>query len=211
LADDRGRPVAFALTPGNVADITMAIPLLAAVDKPRRLLADKAYDADSFRNWLKQRRIKAVIPSTATRRAPYPLDQKSYRRRNVIERMFCKLKNWRRIATRYDRHAQNYLSGLALAAIMCLWTSMSPQPSPHRARFAALRIRRRVSAPKRPIFLLRLLRLDEFGRVGKPGLLCLSKHCSRTHIHHRCTEPLVRRMGFLRLSLLAILLRSADR
>ena len=111
----------FALTPGNVADITMAIPLLAAVDKPRRLLADKAYDADSFRNWLKRRKIKAVIPSTATRRTPYPLDQKTYRRRNVIERLFCKLKNWRRIATRYDRHAQNYLSGLALAAIMCLW------------------------------------------------------------------------------------------
>ena len=86
MADDRGRPVAFALTPGNVADITMAIPLLAAVDKPRRLLADKAYDADSFRNWLKRRKIKAVIPSTATRRTPYPLDQKTYRRRNVISR-----------------------------------------------------------------------------------------------------------------------------
>ena len=86
----------------------MAIPLLAAVDKPRRLLADKAYDADSFRNWLKRRKIKAVIQSTATRRTPYPLDQKTYRRRNVIERMFCKLKNWRRIAPRYDRRAQNY-------------------------------------------------------------------------------------------------------
>jgi IS5 family transposase len=71
LADDSGRPVAFALTPGNVADITMAIPLLGAVDKPKRLLADKAYDADSFRNWLKRRKIKAVIPSTATRRTPY--------------------------------------------------------------------------------------------------------------------------------------------
>jgi transposase len=92
--------VGFALMPGNVADITMAIPLLGAVDKPKRLLADKAYDADSFRNWLKRRKIKAVIPSTATRRTPYPLDQMSYRRRNVIERMFCKLKNWRRIATR---------------------------------------------------------------------------------------------------------------
>jgi transposase len=119
LADDRGRPVAFALTPGNVADITMAIPLLGAVNKPKRLLADKAYDADSLRHWLKRR--KAVIPSTTTRRRPYPLDQKIYRRRNVIERMFCKLKNWRRIATRYDRHAQNYLSGLALAAIVCQW------------------------------------------------------------------------------------------
>jgi transposase len=59
LADDRGRPVAFALTPGNVADITMAAPLLGAVARPKRLLADKAYDADSLRKWLKQRKIKA--------------------------------------------------------------------------------------------------------------------------------------------------------
>ena len=57
--------MAFALTPGNVADISMAIPLLAAVARPNRLIADKAYDADSLRNWLKIRRVKAVIPSTA--------------------------------------------------------------------------------------------------------------------------------------------------
>ena len=100
----------------------MAIPLLGAVTKPKRLLADKAYDADSLRRWLKQRKIKAAIPSTASRHTPYPLDRVAYKRRNVIERMFCKLKNWRRIATRYDRLAQNYLSGLALAAIMIAWT-----------------------------------------------------------------------------------------
>src|SRR5271163_4698941 len=122
LADDRGRPVAFALTPGNVADIVMAVPLLGAVAKPRRRLADKAYDADSLRRWLKQRRIRAAIPSTASRRTPYPLDRAAYKRRNVIERMFCKLKNWRRVATRYDRLARNYLSGLALAAIIIPWT-----------------------------------------------------------------------------------------
>jgi transposase len=121
LADDRGSPVAFALTPGNVADITIAAPLLGAVARPKRLLADKAYDADSLRKWLKQRKVKAVVPSTASRRTPYPLDSRAYKRRNLIERMFCKLKNWRRIATRYDRYAQNDLSGLALAAIMIAW------------------------------------------------------------------------------------------
>ncbi|MDI6029569.1 IS5 family transposase, partial [Corticibacterium sp. UT-5YL-CI-8] len=98
LADDRGRPVAFALTPGNVADISMAVPLLKVASPTKRLLADKAYDADSLRLWLKGAKIKAVIPSSATRRTPYPLDRKAYRRRNVIERLFCKLKNWRRIA-----------------------------------------------------------------------------------------------------------------
>jgi transposase len=99
----------------------MAIPLLETVASPKRLLADKAYDADSLRNWLKRAKVRAVIPSTATRRTPYPLDRKAYRRRNVIERMFCKLKNWRRIATRYDRLAQNYLSGVALAAVVSMW------------------------------------------------------------------------------------------
>jgi transposase len=100
----------------------MAIPLLGAVAKPKRLLADKAYDADSLRRWLKHRKFRAAIPSTAARRTPYPLDRAAYKRRNVIERMFCKLKNWRRIATRYERLARNYLSSLALAAIIIAWT-----------------------------------------------------------------------------------------
>lgn len=62
-----------------------------------------------------------MIPSTATRRIPYPLDRRIYRRRNVIERLFCRLKNWRRIATRYDRHASNYLAAIALAATVAEW------------------------------------------------------------------------------------------
>lgn len=100
----------------------MAIPLLEAVRPTRRLLADKAYDADSLRGWLKGHKIKAVIPSSATRKKPYPLDRKAYRRRNVIERLFCRLKNWRRIATRYDRLAANYLSAIALVSAIIAWT-----------------------------------------------------------------------------------------
>ena len=121
MADDCGRPVAFALTPGNVADIRMAIPLLEIARPTKRLLADKAYDADSLRQWLAQKKVKAVIPSSATRKTPYPLDRKAYRRRNVIERFFCKLKNWRRIATRYDRLANNYLAAVALVAAVISW------------------------------------------------------------------------------------------
>lgn len=122
MADDRGRPIAITLTPGNIADISIAIPLLGAITPPRRLLADKAYDADSLRTWLAARNVKAVIPSTATRRTPYPLDRRIYRRRNVIERLFGRLKNWRRIATRYDRHADNYLAAIALVAVVTEWT-----------------------------------------------------------------------------------------
>jgi transposase len=55
----------------------------------------------------------------ASRRKPYPLDHKVYRRRNIIEYIFCKLKNWRRVVTRYDRLVQNYLSGVAPAALCC--------------------------------------------------------------------------------------------
>jgi transposase len=58
---------------------------------------------------------------TLPRRQPYPLDRIAYRRRNVIERMFCILKNWRRIATRYDRLARNILSAIALVASACFW------------------------------------------------------------------------------------------
>ncbi len=110
------------MTPGNVPDIHMAIPLLEGLPRPKRLIADKAYDAMSLRRWLKQRRIRAVIPSLATRTFPFPLDRKAYKRRNVIERVWSKLKNWRRIATRYDRLARNYLASLALVSIVVAWT-----------------------------------------------------------------------------------------
>ncbi|NIJ36849.1 transposase [Sphingopyxis panaciterrae] len=88
---------------------------------PKRLLADKAYDVDSLRNWLAERQVKTVIPSTDARWTPYPLDRRAYQRKNVIERLFGRLKNWRRIATRYDSHAQNCLAAIALVAIVTEW------------------------------------------------------------------------------------------
>lgn len=99
----------------------MAIPLLEELATPKRLIDDKAYDADKLRSWLKKRRIKAVIPSTASRTKPYPLDRAAYKRRNVIERLFCRLKNWRRIASRYDRLAENHLAAIALVSIVIAW------------------------------------------------------------------------------------------
>ena len=64
LADGRGRPVALALTPGNVADISMALPPLQAVVPSKRLIADKVYDAQSLRDWLKSRKVIAPRPPT---------------------------------------------------------------------------------------------------------------------------------------------------
>ncbi len=65
----------------------MAVPLLGTVALPRRLIADKAYDADGLRGWLTSRRVEPVIPSTATRTVPHPLDRRAYARRNRIERL----------------------------------------------------------------------------------------------------------------------------
>ncbi len=99
----------------------VAPTLLDIAAPPRRLLGDKAYDTDAFRALLAVRKIEAVIPSSARRRRACPLDRTAYRRRNLIERMFCRLKDWRRIATRYDRLADNFLSAIALVATICFW------------------------------------------------------------------------------------------
>jgi IS5 family transposase len=87
--------VAFASTSGNVADITLALPLLRIVVPPKRLIADKAYDTQSLRNGLKSHRVIATIRSTPTRTVPYKHRRIAYRRRNRIERRFGRLKNWR--------------------------------------------------------------------------------------------------------------------
>ena len=85
------------------------------------LLADKAYDADHWRSWLRQRHIQPVIPNKSNRKKPYAFDRNRYRNRNVIERMFGRLKDFRRIATRYDKNAHNFMAGLCLAALVCYW------------------------------------------------------------------------------------------
>jgi transposase len=65
--------------------------------------------------------IQATIPSSPSRKQPFPLDRRVYRQRNVIERMFGRLKDFRRIATRYDKLARNFLAGLCLAAAVAYW------------------------------------------------------------------------------------------
>jgi transposase len=99
----------------------MAQPLLEALAPRRRLIADKAYDADRLREWLASRGVEAVIPARATRASVYPINKPAYRRRNIIERMFGRLKNWKRIATRYDRLAVNYLAAIVLVALATQW------------------------------------------------------------------------------------------
>ena len=109
------------LSAGNINDISMAEALIEAAGPFRRLLADKGYDADRLRQLLARRGAEAVIPSTASRRAPIPYDVAAYRDRNLVERMWCRLKDFRRVATRYDKLARNYLSGVFIAATCAYW------------------------------------------------------------------------------------------
>ena len=93
----------------------------AAAGPFRRLLADKAYDANPLRALLAERGAEAVIPSTASRKTPIPYDALAYKQRNLVERMWCRLKDFRRIATRYDKLARNYLSDVFIAATCAYW------------------------------------------------------------------------------------------
>jgi len=108
--------VVLALTPGNTADISLAAMLIEALPPSTRLIADKGYDANRFRSLLAERGTEAVIPSSKSRKIPIPFDRIAYRERNLIERMFGRLKDFRRIATRYDKLARNFLAAVAIAA-----------------------------------------------------------------------------------------------
>jgi transposase len=92
--------------------------LLATVEEqPERLLADRSYDADPLRLDLLMRGTTPVIPSKANRREPWSHDADDYRLRNRIERRIGHLKQWRRVATRYDKTASSYLAAVQIAAI----------------------------------------------------------------------------------------------
>ena len=119
--DGKGRPLGFVLTPGQAHDIQAFQALFALIDdKIGALLADKGYDADDIRDELMINGVEAVIPPKSNRKASILYDRAKYKERNLIERMFNKLKNWRRVATRYDKTAESFLGFVTIAAIK-LW------------------------------------------------------------------------------------------
>jgi transposase len=117
LTDEIGRSRALLITAGNVHDLEGARSLLAMGHQPKRLLADRAYDARSLREMLAGRRIAAVIPPNPTRKHPAPKaigDAMSSRECSA-------LKDVRRIATRYDKRTDIFLSTILLAAALTSW------------------------------------------------------------------------------------------
>lgn len=109
------------MTAGQVSDYMGAAALLGSLPGAEWLIADRGYDADWFRDALKDKGIKPCIPGRKSRGKAVRHDRRRYKRRNRIEIMFGRLKDWRRIATRYDRCSRVFLSAVILAATVLFW------------------------------------------------------------------------------------------
>ena len=95
--------------------------ILDALPKAKSLIADRGYDSNWFRDALGHKGIKPCIPSTRSRKRAIAHDKVLYRQRHRIENMFGRLKDWRRIATRYDKLARNFLASAFIAAAIIYW------------------------------------------------------------------------------------------
>lgn len=117
VTDVSGRPLSLFITAGQVSDYTGAAALLDTLPKAQWMLADRGYDADWFRDALQEKGITPCIPGRKSRNKTVKYDK----RRNRIEIMFGRLKDWRRVATRYDRCPDTFFSAIALAATVIFW------------------------------------------------------------------------------------------
>lgn len=121
MSDPDCGPYAFHFTPGQDVDITAAPPLLELAPPMSTLIGDKGYDGDGFRAEIVNRGAKPVMPNKSNRVVLHSFSKRIYKGRNVIERCFCRLKDFRRIATRYDKLARNFLAAIHLAAVVVYW------------------------------------------------------------------------------------------
>jgi len=109
------------LTGGQVADCKAGAQLLERASACRIMLADKGYDSDAIHRQIEVTGAAPNIPPKSNRRWKPCFSPVLYKERNAIERMFGRLKDFRRIATRYDKAARNYASAFALAAVIAFW------------------------------------------------------------------------------------------
>jgi transposase len=114
-----GLPVKLVLTPGQAADVTQAKTLLEGV--PFEVaIGDKGFDSDAVVDLIEGQGAEAVIPSRKNRTQPREYDRERYKDRNLVERFWNKIKHYRRIATRYEKTARNFLGFIQVASIMLL-------------------------------------------------------------------------------------------
>lgn len=116
LVDAEGRPVTLRLTGGQIADCTEADALIDNLSEGGILLADKGYDTNAIRDKAAERRAWANIPPKANRKETFVFSRWVYRQRNLVERFFNRIKQFRGIATRYDKCPENYIAAVKLVA-----------------------------------------------------------------------------------------------
>ena len=116
VVDAEGRPIALDLTAGQKHDSQMSLPMLSAMRKGTIVLADKAYDTNALRNAADQKEAWANIPAKSNRKDSFAFCGWVYRQRNLVERFFNKLKQFRGIATRYDKNPYNFLAAIKIVA-----------------------------------------------------------------------------------------------
>lgn len=115
--DGRGRGVKLVLTPGQSGDAPQAETLLAGL-RPRNVIADAAYDSDAIRQRIQHTKGKVCIRPNPTRKTKKRYDRERYKHRNIIERFFGAIKQFRRVATRYDKTPENFMGFVWLAALL---------------------------------------------------------------------------------------------
>jgi transposase len=114
-----GCPAKILLTPGQQSDVSQAKTLIE--DVPIEVvIGDKGYDSDELVEAIEQRGGEAVIPPRSNRKAPRPYDRERYKDRNLAERFWNKIKHYRRVATRYEKTARNFLAFIHVASVMVL-------------------------------------------------------------------------------------------
>jgi transposase len=118
--DDDGLPVRIVLTAGQAHDQSVVAELLKDLTPGCDVIADRGYDSDAVLDLIRQAGARAHIPSLSRRLIQRTVDHATYRQRNLVERFFNKLKHFRRIATRFDKLARNYLAAVLIASIR-LW------------------------------------------------------------------------------------------
>ena len=111
------------LSEGQMSDHTGARLMLDALPPASAPIADRGYDSNWFRQALIDRGVEPCIPPTRSRKEPIAYDKALYRTRHKIENLFAKLKDWRRIATRYDRCAHTFFSAICIAAAVAFYLS----------------------------------------------------------------------------------------
>lgn len=116
VVDQDGRPKRLKLTAGQAHDSKSAAELLDHVQKNEQVLADAAYDSDGLRENLSKRQIHATIKPKSNRKMPPVFSKYIYKKRNIVERFFNKLKHYRAIATRYEKHDENFLALIMLVS-----------------------------------------------------------------------------------------------